>query len=291
MSEKAVDAGRSGMAPEGCELQPDGGEGIDTNGNRSRTYVMKGPYDALRGMLTDLRQGDAITDDWAMVTANLVRRPGGTGVLTLVCAPNVAGGGGGGGPAVQKALSELWTLRSVRNDMSIFAYCGPSASNPSRTDIEAWMNEPDGELAAQNKYRKPDGTVVEISDAEDLAVMGKIRRGVESVMRFYPMLTKTRTYAKPPDEAYKNLARIDTPSLGALTDAELLKYPGNLSSIISGCEWLKCQDDCQQTADGKWQRIESWMGLPKTTDSSGWDKDFYGENPWSVPYGGEGGGE
>ncbi len=262
-----------------CTRQPDGGEGVDHTGAKTLAYVLKGPYSALETALHGISPGDEIETGWVMATAELARRAGGLGVLTVHCAePTVTTGSGQS--QTQVALDETWTLRSVRNDMSILAYCGPSeGANASREDIEAWMKEPDGELAKDDKYRTGDGGVREIRVPETLAVIGKIRKGIESVMRFYPMLTVTRTYSEPPAKVYENLNTIDTPTVGTTTTTKRLKKPGNLAAIISGHEWLKCQDDCSLAADGKYLRIESWMG------AESWDDDLYGPEAtrWPMP--------
>ena len=265
-----------------CERQPDEGEGVDQNGNKTFAYILKGPHSDLETCLHGLAPGDVVVENngapaWIFSSANLSRRPGGLGVLTITCAEPTAETGEGSARE-QVALDETWTLRSVRNDMSILAYCGESdAANASREDIEAWMKEPDGDLAKEDQYRKSDGTLITISNTLTLAVMGKIRKGVESVMRFYPLLTKTRTYSVPPAKVYENLNTIDTPSVGTTQTTKRLKKPGNLSSIIGGLEWLKCQDDCALMPDGKFQRVESWMGCES------WDPDLYGEERWDMP--------
>ena len=284
--------------PTGCHLQPDGGEGVDQNGNKTFTYPLKGPYVDLETLLHGLSQGDEVVSGWVFSSADLAKRLGALGVLTLRCLPKdtVTAGEGGQQTTTQVALEETWTLRSVRNDMSILGYCGArqSASDPSREQIEAWMKEPDGTLAEANKYRRADGTVEEITQENTLDVIDKIRAGVESVMRFHPQLTKTRTYTTPPLVVYEHLAEIDTPALGATGTALKQKFPGNLPAIIASCEWLKCQDDADQTADGKWRRVESWMGLPKTAGNGHpWDADLYGASGrrWEIPHSGAEGGE
>ena len=172
--------------------------------------------------------------------------------------------------------------------MSILAYCGPAADSPCREWIEAWQKEPDGDLAKQNKFTKPDGTVFDIANPDDsgdtdkghatIELMAKIREGIESVMRFYPMLIKTRIYAKPPAEVFTNLSYIDTP-IDTTTEAKSSSAPGNLADIIKAWVWLKCQDDTEKTADGKHRRVEAWIG------AKAWDENLYGTtNRWPMPY-------
>lgn len=266
--------------PDGCYRQPTESSSVDSSGGTSDTVILKGPYTSLETLKASLRRGDIIEGTKRMSAMNLVRNPGNLGTLTITCASQPYGDEE---EPVQKALSETWTLKSVRNDVSILAYCGTASGNPARAEVEAWQKEPDGSLAEQMKYRKADGTEHTITDAATLALIGKIRKGVDSVMRFYPMLTKKRVYTLPPESVYENLAQIDTPTVGTSDpDTQLLK-PGNLSTIISGHEWLKCQDDVELTSDGKFVRVESWIGV--TTDDGGWDENLYGTtNRWPMPY-------
>lgn len=283
--------------PDGCYRQPTEQEGVDTSGNKTNAIVLKGAYNALQTLKDGLNIGDEIVSGWVMSTANLARSPGDTGILTINCAPqDTSGSGTEADPTVQKALDELWTLRSVRNDMSILAYCGGGPNHPCREWIEAWQKEPDGRLASLNSFTRADGSVFVIDVASPdstvqnratstIDVIGKIRKGIDSVMRFYPMLTKTTTFSTPPATVYENLAYIDTPTVGTTATTARLRKPGNLSTIISGHVWLKCQDDCALTADGKHQRIESWMGI--LASEGGWDENLYGavaNGRWPMPY-------
>lgn len=291
--------------PTGCYRQPSETAGKDSNGNNTFSYVLKGPYSELETLLNGLEKGDEVISGWLMSSANLARNPGNTGTLTIICAADDAEEGGSSSSGCStKALKEVWSLKSVRNDVSIFAYCGPSpGGNPQRAIIEAWQKEPDGELANNYSYTKPDGSIFEIDNdiyPATRALIEKIKKGTDAVMRFYPMLTRTRTYSKPPATVYENLAMIDVPTIGSTADFEeedettgnvstrqadtaKLEKPGNLEQIIADHVWLKCQDDCAKTADGKHTRTESWMGILST--DGGWDENLYGkENRWPMPY-------
>ena len=166
------------------------------------------------------------------------------------------------------------------------AYCGPSpGANPQRALIEAWMKEPDGDLAENLQFRKSDGTVFDISNREypaTVALIGKIRKGIEAVIRFHPVVTRTRTYADCPPACLENIGFIDTPPAPAGT----AKKPSGLAAAVNAHQWLKVQDDAQEQTDGKWTRTESWMGIAKSDnpDDSPWDADLYGANRWPMPY-------
>ena len=78
---------------------------------------------------------------------------------------------------------------------------------------------------------------------------------------------------------------IDTPAVGTTEESAKIEKPGNLADIIAAHVWLKCQDDCVLTGDGKYQRIESWMGV--LSKDGGWDENLYGNetmNRWPMPY-------
>lgn len=278
--------------PDKCYRQKDESLGVDSNGGKTFEYILKGPYQTLKTLMNSLSVGEFIEGDWQADSWELSRNPGNIGTLTINCRLGLEGSGGeGGGNSEEKyatvAEDETWTLKSVRNDMSILAYCGESGVNPSREDIEAWQKEPDGTLAKELKYTKSDGTVHEIQSESATAVLiGKIRKGIDSVMRFYPMLTKTRMYLEMPANVYENLATIDTPSVSSPQQAKRRKKPGNLDKIIAAHTWLKCQDDLAKLPDGKYQQIESWMGILATQNGeSGWDENLYGtgEKRWEMP--------
>lgn len=277
--------------PSGCWRQPTESKGVDTSGNAHFNYVLKGPYNTLETLAAGISQGDEVVAGWLANTLDLQRGRGGSGILTIGCVPY--GGQTEGQNPETKPLKDIWSLRSVRNDVSVMAYCGVSpGANPLRALVEAWMKEPDGELADELKFRRPDGTICEIVEGPTIALINKIRKGVESVIRFYPVVTRTRTYSAPPPKCLENLGYIDTPDASGIQD--LTKKPNGITTAIADHEWLKIQDDAVEGTDGKWQRIESWMGIKKTDNNGGhpWDSDLYGPNRWTMPYfqGGGGGG-
>lgn len=265
--------------PNGCYRQTTESEENDRQGIASRTVVVKGPYAAVSGLYAGVGKGTEVIDGYVMESSSLTR-VNSAGVVTFVCIP---------ASAVEVSLSEVWTLRSVRNDKSILAYCGSGPDNPSRALIEAWQKEPDGSVAMLPGFTKSDGSIFVIGDADagvkatatnDL--LTKIQNGIDSVMRFYPMLTKTRTYSSPPASVYEHLAEINVPVVGEADSTGKLYKPGNLDSIIEAHTWVKCQDDVTLQADGKFVRTESWMGFAGESV----DVNLYGagEERWEMPY-------
>ena len=263
--------------PTGCYRQPTEAEGVDSNGNKTFSYVLKGPYASLKTLLDGLSIGDEIVSGWVFSSGNLARNAGDVGTLTLTCA--IDDTTTTEGETSQTPLDEIWQIRSCRNDVSILGYCGTGNTNPCREWIEAWQREPDGTIANADSFTKADGTIFPLGSegtrgAATCELLGKIKKGIDSVMRFYPMLVKTTVYSKPPRAVYEHLAEIDTPIY-----SEIRKAPGNLASIISAHTWLKCQDDSEQQQDGKWRRVEAWLG------ANDWDINLYGTSGdrWPMP--------
>ena len=270
--------------PSGCYRQPTESKGVDSSGNAHFNYVLKGPYSTLDSLAGSISQGDEVISGWYAASQDLQRGNGNTGTLTISCVPSP--NDGDQQDPQPTPLKDIWSIKSVRNDVSIMAYCGVSpGANPLRSLIEAWMKEPDGELADELKFRKPDGTIFDFSSGypATVALVNKIRKGVESVIRFYPVVTRTRTYSVPPPACMQNLGYIDTPDCSGTPG--LTKKSNGLANAITAHEWLKCQDDATEDQNGNWQRIESWMGIKKTDDNGGhpWDSDLYGANRWAMP--------
>ena len=271
--------------PTTAVAQPDETAGRDDAGNLKKSFSWKGPYTDLETAGKGIAKGDVVATGWVASSWSVRRTPGDYGVLTVECTPPdpTSGSGTEEDPTVVEPLKDIWSIKSVRNDVSIMAYCGPSpGANPQRALIEAWMKEPDGDLAENLQFRKSDGTVFDISNSEypaTVALIGKIRKGIEAVIRFYPVVTRTRTYAAVPPACLENLGFIDTPPAPAGT----AKKPSGLATAVNAHQWLKVQDDAQEQTDGKWTRTESWMGIP-AVDGSGWDADLYGANRWPMPY-------
>ena len=272
--------------PTTAVAQPDETAGCDDAGNLKKSFSWKGPYTDLETAGKGIAKGDVVATGWGASSWSVRRTPGNYGVLTVECLPIDASGGGDDPsptPSEVEPLKDIWSIKSVRNDVSIMAYCGTSpGANPQRALIEAWMKEPDGDLAENLQFRKSDGTVFDISNSEypaTVALIGKIRKGIEAVIRFYPVVTRTRTYADCPPACLENIGFIDTPPAPTGT----AKKPSGLATAVNAHQWLKVQDDAQEQTDGKWTRTESWMGIP-AVDGSGWDADLYGANRWPMPY-------
>lgn len=266
-------------------LQPGHTKSHDENGD-TRVLIYKDEYTALETKRLALAEGDEIESGWVAKTWSLRPIPGGYGELTINCVPPDPTSESPGGETVTDPLEDIWSIKSVRNDVSILAYCGPNNASPHREAMELWMKETDPDAAAANQYHKPDGTAVDLTSAET-ELASKIRKGIDAVIRFYPVVTRKRVYSGEPPECLEKLGYIDTPPYDSTpSTATRGKKPGGLGTAIDAHQWLKVQDDADESPDRKWTRTESWMGIPTSDsdDASPWDDDLYGANRWTMPY-------
>lgn len=276
--------------------QPDDQEGLTSEGKATHAIVYKGDYSALQTAARALEIGERIVAFHYLESWNLRRTPGDTGILTLNCAVLEEETTGSVTKAKSKLLKDVWSCRSVRNDVSIMAYCG-GEGYANRALIEAWQKEPDGNLAKQYKFKNSAGKPEEIKDEATKDVIKKIEKGIEAVMRFYPIITRKRTYDREPDATYENLARVNAPPVplhysdkNATALDNKVRVPKGLAGIVNMHTWLKIQDDAEEQPDSKWIRTESWMGVQTWSERYAWDPDLYGQNAWTMPHGkGDGG--
>lgn len=245
------------------ERQPSDMERLDESNAKGFSCRFKGVYSALKTAANGYSQGDTFEGN-VLKSWVLERAPGNLGYLTLNLVPDDSGGSGG----EQTPLKITWSVKSVRNDKSILAYCGPSeGNNPYRPRIELWMKETDPDAIEAGQFIGPHGEVKSLTDV-DLLVVNKLKKGIESVIRFYPLVTRRRIYSGDPQGSFEKLGFIDD-------------LPQGAPSIDGDYEWLKVQDDKDEQSDGNFVRIESWMGVLES--DGGWDENLYGENRWSMP--------
>ena len=276
--------------PTGAKLQPMDQASAASDGSLSLSVSWKGLYAELLSAAEAIESGDALPEpysDWRAQAWDVRKGNAAYGVLTISATRTDSTSSSQEGGGSTEPIRDIFSLKSVRNDVSIFAYCGTSANNPSRVAVEKWMRESDSSLAKEYKYRESDGTVVDIANTPEISysipLIKKIEKGIESVIRFYPQLTRRRLYYAPPPDAFSNLGRVDTPPSpgGGKTLA-----PDGIATVISDHEWLKVQDDCDEQQDGKWMRTESWIGILKddSSEQHAWDPDLYGDSRWKMPH-------
>ncbi len=265
--------------------QPTDTTGLTEHDQKVFSFSFKGPYNDLKTAADAIARGDVISGNWIANSWNLSRLSGLWGKLDINCIPEDTTISQS--VTEQQAKKETWSIRSIRNDLPILAYCDP-AFTFSRYSLEMWQKETNKTLADAYKFKSDDGSVQELT-SNGKKIAQKISNGVESVMRFYPLLTKRRLYSRPPQTVLEKLGYIDTPATGS-GDSKKVYKPGNLAGIINDYDWVKCQDDCEEQPDGDWIRTESWMGLKKLqyayTGETTWDPDLYGADGtrWPIPY-------
>lgn len=257
--------------PDGCYLQPTNTDSADTNGNISFTAEVKGPYSDLETWMRTFAIGTDTFDGHVIRSRNLRRVAGNLGVLSVTTSDDDSGGDD---EVSQNAYKGVWSFRSARNDVSIMAYCGDAAQ---RVHVELWQKETSATIADANKYRDEDGSEHQLSDAEK-KIVDKIRKGRESVIKFFPVLTYTSYYRSCPKSWGVDIGLIRTPEAAA---ADRIIAPDNINSVIGGFEWLMVQDDVDEMPEGGFKRVMSWWGI--RAEDGGWDKDFYGTNRWPMP--------
>ena len=259
--------------PDSLVEQPGETRGLQ-GGTRTFTRSFKGPWANVKSFANGIEEGDTLSGyPVAAVAANRVSGDYGEVTLSLSAESSTTEAG------TRQAERAAWSIRQARNDVSILAYCGNGAS---RVNLELWMKEADAELARGMMFHKTESET-EILSSTEQTVANKILQGVESVMRFYPVLSCASTWPEIPPTFASKVGFIDEP---AAPTARKTVAPGDLASVIAAHSWLKVQDDVSETTDGKWRRQESWMGIKKSLCSAGWDQDLYGESGWPMPLSG-----
>lgn len=284
-------------------LQPTDEQSLDGEGGASLTIEWKGLYTDCKTMADTITIGDDLptsnTEDGHTPKESLyvgyhvesytIRRGfGDTAILSVACRLNDSTSSTDGGGSTNQPFRIVYSVKSVRNDVSILAYCGTSASNPNRAAIERWMREPNPKLATEFKYTDENGSEVDMNDdpllKASVPLVRKIMSGTERVIRFYPQLTIRRQYYLPPPNDFENLSHIDTPPSPG---GDKTLSPSGIASLISAYEWLKVQDDCDEQQDRSWMRTESWIGILKSdsNENKPWDRNLYGEegDRWKMP--------
>lgn len=161
---------------------------------------------------------------------------------------------------------EKWSIKNVQTQLPLSRFVvdgAPSLSAPHIHSIAMWRQEPRQELYDAFQFMAPNGTVYRL-DGPSKAVARKYKQGIESVMRFYPVVTRTVTYkhwiseeAIAGLEIGSKLAHIETPE----------KTFG-----LSSGKWLCIQDEGDWAADGTFVRVTAWQGCKNL------DTDLYGDS-------------
>jgi len=239
--------------------QPAGGEQLQTNGKKLRTLVTKGLW-ADQIVETAARPRGTLVEGYGYVLSwTLNRVNGDIGVATYQLAAQTSEQW-----QSNEALSDLWALKHMRVEIPVERYGGPSeVNNASLYDLARWQTEPDKALYSAYQYLGKGNTVIQLTPYT-IKLADKIKAGHESVVRHFPVVTRTRIYANPP-----------TTGIGA--DIDHIDTPAQYAS--ASASWLKIQDDIAGSADGNHTRVEGWQGAET------WDANFYGETPTRWEFG------
>ncbi|MBR4612115.1 MAG: hypothetical protein IKO40_05300 [Kiritimatiellae bacterium] len=243
----------------------DNGDGI------TEQIVRQGRYATLRTFAEGLKAksvndlGVSGASDLKYVASwTLERLEADYGRLTITVGETAeeSGGGGGGG----NLLETKWSLKNTQMTIPLARFYTDgwwSLSNPDGHQIAQWRQEPRKDLYDNFQFMAPDGNIYELDSASQ-AVATKYKKGIESVMRFHPVVIRTETYRKGMSESMvaalgigSRLAHIDTPP--------------KTFGLAPGT-WLCIQDEADWAADGTLVRVSGWMGC-KTLDA-----DLYGDD-------------
>ena len=269
-----------GEAPEiGAIMDQPSGTKQDSGDGVTEQIVRQGHYDQLDALTAGLKAKsvcnlgtDQNPDERYVVSWTLERIEGDYGRLTITV----------GAPADNDKVDDKepdnvvetrWSLRHTQQQLPLsrfFSDGSPTGALPDCREIALWRQEPRKELYDAFKYLAPDGNEYTLS-TESQAVAAKYMRGIESVMRFYPVVTRTITYKKG-----MSAARIAALKIGATLS--YIDEPDNTFGLDPGT-WLCIQDDADEDADGKLVRITGWMGC-KTLD-----QNLYGDTDRWEPMG------
>ncbi len=193
----------------------------------------------------------AIPSSHYVVSRRKTPGKGGLAECVVVLKPKTVSPGTGDQGA-DETLDATFEIEMAQLEKPLLAH--PSCSGYADV-VDKWRNSPP-EIRNADKYvtgREEDGEyeTADLSSSE-LAVVAKIRKGVESYLVFAPVVTKTSKSAAMPDVAGGCGKR----------GAPALKPQGDW-------DWLKTGDRAGQQSDGSWQRPEIW------TAADEWDQDLY----------------
>lgn len=269
-----------GDAPEiGAIMDQPSGTKQDSGDGVTEQIVRQGHYNLLDGMASGLKAKSVCNlgteqhpVERYVVSWTLERIEGDYGRLTITV----------GAPADNDKVDDKepdnvvetkWSLKHTQQQLPLSRFWTDgtwSESSPDGRALALWRQEPRKELYDNYQFLAPDGNVYTL-DGSSQQVADKYKKGIESVMRFYPVVTRTITYKKGMNED-----RINALNIGAKLSH--IDAPPRDFGLNPGT-WLCIQDDAEEDADGKLVRITGWMGCKSL------DADLYGDNNRWEPMG------
>ncbi len=194
---------------------------------------------------------DAIPSTHYVVSRRKTPGKGGLAECVVVLKPKTVKPGEGEGQPAEE-LDATFEIEMAQIEKPLLAH--PSFSGYADVVDKSRQSPP--EIRNADKYvtgtdENGEYETADLSSSE-LAVVAKIRKGVESYLVFAPVVTKTSKSADMPAVAA---------GCGKRT-APAIKPQGDW-------DWLKTGDRAVQQSDGSWQRTEVW------TAADEWDQDLY----------------
>lgn len=263
-----------GDTPEiGAIMAQPSGTKQDSGDGVTEQIVRQGRYDLLDAQTAGLKAKSVCDlgttqnpDERYVVSWTLERIEGDYGRLTITVGAPADNSEPDPDEDDPNVVETKWSLKHTQQQLPLSRFwtdgTWSEGSSPDGHALALWRQEPRKELYDAYQFLAPDGNVYTL-DGSSQEVADKYKKGIESVMRFYPVVTRTITYKKGMSDdriaALKigaRLAHIDTP------DKDFGLNPG---------VWLCIQDDADEDADGKLVRITGWMGCKSL------DADLYGD--------------
>ena len=263
-----------GDAPEiGAIMAQPSGTKQDSGDGVTEQIVRQGRYDLLDAQTAGLKAKSVCDlgttqnpDERYVVSWTLERIEGDYGRLTITVGAPADNSEPDPDEDDPNVVETKWSLKHTQQQLPLSRFWADGTwsegSSPDGRALALWRQGPRKELYDAYQFLAPDGNVYTL-DGSSQEVADKYKKGIESVMRFYPVVTRTITYKKGMNDeriaALKigaRLAHIDTP------DKDFGLNPGI---------WLCIQDDADEDADGKLVRITGWMGCKSL------DADLYGD--------------
>ena len=237
------------------QLQADKGWSVDSNGKKVKRFSVLGITADVEEFAAANPKGSTIAGYGQVVAIDVIGGVGDSATARYTCAVLSASGGE---PDPDEPLTDVWNLSNTRVEIPIEAYCGPSpAVDASLRHIQLWRQEPDITLWLAYKFKSPDGTIVDLNalaNPKTRQMAEMIASGQEVVVRYYPLITRRRTYVEMPHWPL-TIGSIEAPDMSV--------------SGFTG-QWLKITEDIDQGTDGVWNSVEQWQG------ADSYRAEFYG---------------
>ena len=147
----------------------------------------------------------------------------------------------------EEALREVVEIEMAQTERDVRTLLG--GDGEAAKALAAWDDAP-AALRAELKYEDADGAEKAL-EGRALSVARLILAGIESVLRFHPVVTRTTWFDEEPETEVEGLGEVGSEPQGA----------------PAGYEYLKTGDHWTQQRDSTWTRVEQWTGA-KTWNGS-----------------------